>query len=63
MWTDIPVADAAVGVVRHSPPADWRPPAVRAAGAVDAVHAHEVVLGVAAPVKRRGFEFQCFLSQ
>ena len=59
----VPVPDAAVGVVRHAPPADGRPPAVRAAGAVDAVHAHEVVLGVAAPVRRRRFQFQCFLSQ
>ena len=51
---DVPVPDAPVGVVRDAPPADGLPPAVvLAAGAVDAVHAHVVVLGVAAPVRVR----------
>ena len=56
---DVPVPDAPVGVVRDAPPADGLPPAVvLAAGAVDAVHAHVVVLGVAAPV----FDWREFLN-
>ena len=49
-----PVADAAVRVVGDAPAADGRAAAVLGAGAVDAVHAHVVVLGVATPDKIGG---------
>ena len=48
---DVSIADAPMGVVRDASPADRLSPAVCAAGAVDAVHAHVVVLGIAAPVQ------------
>ena len=53
-----PVADAAVRVVGDAPAADGGPAAVLGAGAVDAVHAHVVVLGVAAPVPWIGGKFK-----
>ena len=51
--SDVPVANTAMGVVGDSPAADGLAAAVLAAGAVDAVHAHEVVLGITAPVVSR----------